>query len=309
MIESRQLSMMGTVIDLCVDHDQADVLLDQATVMLTDFYRRFSISDPNSRLMQINRAAGDHAVIVDRDLFNLIAIGKKHSMAYDSNLNIAIGPLVKLWKIALKEGRIPDEEAIQMALKLVNPEDIILDVNESAVYLAKRGMEVDLAALVKGYFADLIMDYFKEAKARVGFINLGGNVLTFGDNPTREDGYWYVGIQNPVGGRDEIVMAVKVKNQAVATSGSYENLGQMEGVRYPHIFDVKTGHPVQTNLASLTVVTDQSVNAEVWSTRLFSHKPQEIITELQAAGQYQGVVITQFNQVAYSRTLHDNIVF
>lgn len=82
-------------------------------------------------------------------------------------------------------------------MSLIDPEKIQLDKQKQTVFLLEKGMEIDLGALAKGYFADKIMAYFKSEKATSGFIDLGGNVLTFGDSPKDLSGLWKIGIQNP----------------------------------------------------------------------------------------------------------------
>uniref|UniRef100_UPI00352BCDC9 FAD:protein FMN transferase n=1 Tax=Aerococcus urinaeequi TaxID=51665 RepID=UPI00352BCDC9 len=153
---------MGTTISLAIVHDKAQVLLTEAKRRLLDYEERFSANDPDSLLMRINAKAGLAPVQVDADLFKLIAIGRDYSLRSDACLNIAIGPLIKLWQVGFKGANLPSEAAIQDRLALTHPADIILDDAKQTVYLAKQGMEIDLGAVAKGYFADLIKDYFLE---------------------------------------------------------------------------------------------------------------------------------------------------
>ena len=107
------LKAMGTTISLAIVHDKAQVLLTEAKRRLLDYEERFSANDPDSLLMRINAKAGLAPVQVDADLFKLIAIGRDYSLRSDASLNIAIGPLIKLWQVGFKGANLPSEAAIQ----------------------------------------------------------------------------------------------------------------------------------------------------------------------------------------------------
>lgn len=297
------IHLMGTVITMVVHHPDADALLQEAEQRLIDYEQRFSANNPNSALMQINRQAGRHPVTVDPDLFELIAIGKRESLIEGSLLNIAIGPLVKAWKIGFAGARQPSEADIRECLRLIDPQDIRLDEAQQSVFLEKEKMEIDLGALAKGYFADEIVEAFKRQGAEAGFIDLGGNVLTFGDNPASEDGLWRVGIQNPKLPRGNYASVLKLRDRSIVTSGVYERKLEIEGRQYHHIFDGRTGYPVQSDVASLTIVSERSLDGEIWTTRLFGRSAVEMIRTLKATDGIEGIVITENNELAVTEGL------
>ena len=143
--------------------------------------------------MQINQQAGQGAIAATQELFELIARGKAHSVPKDSYLNIAIGPLVGM---ADRVPRCPSTPEKIAELLPKTDAKIILDETLQTVGLA-AGMKLDLGAVAKGYFADLLMTYFKQVGVTAALIDLGGNVVTYGDAPSHQDGYWRIGIQNP----------------------------------------------------------------------------------------------------------------
>lgn len=307
MEKQRTLHLMGTIIQLWVRSADADQLLDSAEEKLRDDEKRFSANDPASQLMQLNRSAAAHPFKTDRDLFELIKIGKEQSLVPDSFLNIAIGPLIKEWRVGFKDAHYPNEEKIQELLKKIDPRKIYLDEAEQTVSFETAGMEIDLGALAKGYFADQIIDFFKSAGAQAAFIDLGGNVLTYGEAPMHKDGEWRVGIQNPFLPRGNYAAAVKIKNKSVVTSGIYERKFEWQGQLYHHIFDSRTGYPIQSQLASLTIISEESLTGEIWTTRLFGQTPQEIIRTLNQFPDIDGIVITTDGDLAYSRGLQGSI--
>lgn len=243
---------------------------------------------------------------VDEELYELIRIGKKHSLSESTYLNIAIGPLIKLWRIGFEEAHVPDKESIKKVLELLRPENIQLDDEEKSVYLLREGMEIDLGAIAKGYFADKVMEFFKENGAVSAMVDMGGNVLVFGESPS-EGGDWKVGIQNPFLPRGNAVALVKIRNQSVVTSGIYERVLEKNGSKYHHIFDSKTGYPIENNVASLTIIADKSVDCDIYTTQLFGLDAVSIIQRVNRINNMGAVVITVDGNLAYTNNLKGKI--
>ena len=160
-LKSRSIYLMGSTITISILHENADSLLDQVFSLLRLYEKRFSANDDSSELMQINHAAGKHPVCVHPDLFELIELGKKHSLAPDSHLNITLGPLVQTWRIGFADAKVPSPKEIKQALALTDPECIELDTAASSVFLTMEGMKIDLGALAKGYIADKIAAFLQ----------------------------------------------------------------------------------------------------------------------------------------------------
>lgn len=303
---SHSIQMMGTTIDILIDSDTPKEHISEVCRLLTLYKNRFSANDADSELMVINDNSSIAPVTVHPDLFDLIAIGKKHSLATPSNLNIAIGPLVQSWRIGFDDARVPSPQKIQKALALSKPENIILDATKQSVFLSQKGMKIDLGALAKGYIADKIMDYLKSEKVTSAMINLGGNVLVYGDNPRNDKGIWRIGIQNPQKPRGKHIGILTLKNQSVVTSGIYERRLKVRNKEYHHIFDQKTGYPIDTEMASLTILSELSVDCEIWTTRLFGLPVMQALATIQATPRIEGILITKDNRLALTNGLRSN---
>ena len=300
---SHSLRLMGASIHLTIFHEDAQNLLLQSEQLLHLYKNRFSANDADSELMEINLQAGKKAVQVHPELFELIELGKKHSIAANSHLNIAIGPLVQTWRIGFSDAKLPSEEEIQRLLKITDPEEIFLNDSNREVYLSKEGMRIDLGALAKGYIADKLKEFLVEQGVRSGIIDLGGNILTIGENPTFHRP-WRIGIQKPVLKRGEHVAVIEVSDASVVTSGIYERQLVVDGKTYHHIFDRTTGYPMETELASITIVAEKSVDCEIWTTRLFGQNPYDIIEEIEQQPGLEAFVITKNQKMMYTSGIH-----
>lgn len=297
---SKVIQLMGTTIDLTVTHVEPETVLSELVSLLKGYEQRFSANDAHSELSEINQQAGIQPVIVHPELYELIKIGKQHSIAPNSYLNIALGPLVQSWRIGFDNARVPADSEIQALLKITNPNHIHLKDEAYSVFLAQKGMKIDLGALAKGYIADRLLDYLKEVHAKSALINLGGNLVTYGPALNRADQLWRIGIQNPVKTRGNTQIILKVPQKSVVTSGIYERQLEENDQTFHHIFDPKTGYPIETDLASLTIVSDQSVDGEIWTTRLFGQTAAQIIQSLNQMEGIDGLVITTHGGIHYS---------
>lgn len=299
---------MGTKITLFIEGLNAEKLAEEAEQMLIDYEEAFSANSDHSQLALLKKEAGLHPLKIDKELYDLIKIGKEHSLNQDSYLNIAIGPLIKLWRIGFSEAHVPEDHAIKMVLDLLNPENIQLNDEHSSVLLSKKGMEIDLGAIAKGYFADQVMAFFKKNGATSAMVDMGGNVLVYGDSPSG-DCYWKVGIQNPFLPRGNAVALVRIQDQSVVTSGIYERVLEKDGEHYHHIFNSKTGYPVENNVASLTIIADRSVDCDIYTTKLFGLDAASIIRSVSNIKGMGAIVITMDGQMAFTDNLRGKVDF
>ncbi len=304
--KKRIIHLMGTKITLYVRSTQGEALLEEAVRRLEDYQTRFSANDDRSQLMQLNHAAGRYPLRVDNDLFDLIKIGKMQSQAEGSFLNIAIGPLIKLWKIGFQGAGRPPEENIVQILPLMDPKKIYLDETAQTVFLEMPGMEIDLGSLAKGYFSDQIMHFFIAEGAESALVDLGGNVLVHG--PSSESlSHWTVGIQNPFLPRGNMVASLSLTNMSIVTSGIYERVYTLKGQAYHHIFNSQTGYPIENDIASLTIVAPRSLDCEIMTTRYFGYRAAEAIVRLNQIKALGALVITRTGEMAFTDNLKGKI--
>lgn len=187
--------------------------------------------------------------LVDRSLYYYNLTGG----AFD----VTIEPLVKLWGFGESHQGKPNDEDIQKALERVSSDNIVL--TDSNVVL-ENDATVDFGGIAKGYIADIVKEDLMEMGVNSALINYGGNVLTIGSKPNGAS--WSIGVQDPTKDNGEILATVDVIDKTVVTSGVYERFFVEDGVTYHHIIDPKTGYPADTNLYCVTIITDNSLDAD-----------------------------------------------
>ena len=236
---------------------------------------------------------------VNRAVFDLIRCAKAASLPTDSAFNLAIGPLVKRWKIGFKGDAVPPADEIAALLSITDPANVVLDDANSSVFLTRQGMEIDLGAIAKGYIADRVRDYLHKEGAELGLINLGGNVQTLG---SPEDG-WHVGLKKPFAG-DALIGAITVENRSVVTSGTYERYFEQNGKRYHHILDPRTGYPLDNELDSVTIISQDSLDGDIWTTLIYGMGVEQGCAALRSRPDIEAIFVTKTKEVVISSMHH-----
>lgn len=259
---------LGTENTLQIFGTTDDDVVERSFDLIDHYEDLLTVNRDASEVMNINHAAGVEAVQVSSGTYSLIKLAVNESRK-NYGFNALIGPVVKLWHIGFKGARVPSDEEIKAKMQLINPEDVQLNDADQTVFLTKKGMELDLGGIAKGWIADRIRDLWLAYGVKSGIINLGGNLLLVGESPKRKNGEWTVGVQDPRESRGENIATVMVPECSAVTSGTYERYLEVNGKKYHHLIDPRTGYPVVTKLAGVTVFTKTSVAAELECKRLF----------------------------------------
>ncbi|MGY5368394.1 FAD:protein FMN transferase [Enterobacter oligotrophicus] len=290
--------LMGSPILLKLfSHDEA--LASRVFRLIKRYEDLLTVNRAHSQVMDINHAAGQHPVSVSRPVFELIRCAKAASLFKESAFNLAIGPLVKRWKIGFKGDSVPPAAEIAALLRITRPEDVVLDETSGSVFLAKAGMEIDLGAIAKGYIADRVRDYLRKEGTTLGLINLGGNIQTLGS----PEGGWHVGLKKPFA-ENELIGSMTVENRSVVTSGTYERYFEQNGKRYHHILDPRTGYPLDNELDSVTILSKESIDGDIWTTLLYGMGVEKGCTALRARPDIEAIFVTKTKEVVISSMHH-----
>ncbi len=289
--------------------------------MLLDIEKEFSIAQTinmsqnkieKSTLMEINEKSGKEAVCVSTEFIKVLKEAIIISNKTNKMFNPAIGVLSQLWNISAQAEfcdnnnscKIPSQEEIDEACALIKIEDIVIDEINQTVYLKSPGMKLDLGAIVKGYAADLLLEYLIDENCSYISVNLGGNIKTYGksylaNTYTKDATIVPVGIENPnlEVFNNNIIMEVMFENQSIVTSSTnkrYIKVWDQASNNYKiyhHILNPKTGYPVQNDIVSVTIIGPSSMICDGLSTGVFMLGVLEGIKVLQNE-KYMGIIIT-----------------
>lgn len=225
---------------------------------LFDIYKEY---DGVNNLKTVNDAAGLQPVQVDSAVIALLKDCIRYHELTEGRVNIAMGSVLALWHEARETGILPTNAALQNAAEHTDIKNIIIDEENSTVYLADPLMRLNVGAVAKGWAAQKAA----EAAPEGCLLSVGGNVCATGAKATGEA--WTVGIQNPDGG-DPYLHILAITGGSVVTSGDYQRHVEVEGKKYHHIIDPDTLHPSEY-WRSVTVVCEDSALADALSTALF----------------------------------------
>ncbi len=247
------------------DDELAMKAIDAAIEEITRIEKLISSWDPESQTSEINRQAGIAPVKVDKELFDLIGRSKKISQLTDGSFDISYASMDKIWKFDGSVTTLPTNEEISTSVSKINYQDIILDNNEQTVFLKNAGMKIGFGAIGKGYAANRGRVVMKSMGIKGGIVNAGGDLITWGKEADGND--WSIGIGDPKN-KSKVLAWITVGEMAVVTSGNYEKFIMINGKRYSHIIDPKTGYPVH-GLKSVTIICPDAELSDALATSVF----------------------------------------
>jgi thiamine biosynthesis lipoprotein len=220
---------------------------------------RYSRYRSDSELARINKVAATGGVIdIDAETAGLIAYAKACFAKSDGAFDITSGRLRAVWDFSV--ARLPDQRSIDAAFPFIGLDNLVL--TNGQLHFRRPGMELDFGGLGKEYATDRAAEVCADLGMRHGFIDLGGDIRTVGPQP---DGFpWRIGIRHPRAA-DGLAAEIALPSGALATSGDYERFIEVDGRRYCHILDPRTGWPAQ-GLACVTVISDRCLVAGSLST-------------------------------------------
>lgn len=263
--------LMGTTVE--TDVQGPDIATCQKTLLLayqemTRVENLLSFQIPTSEINQINHQAGLKPVKVSNETFQILKRARGYAEKFDGLFDITIGALSERWGFSdndKKEITVPSDSEIAALLPLVNYKMMILNDRDTTVYLQKKGMKIDLGGIAKGYAIDRGVATLKQNGIDQFFLNAGGDIYTSG----KKDGIqrWSVGIKHPRH-LDSLIARFKLSDYAVATSGDYERYAIINGKRYHHILDPRSGFP-STQCRSVSILAPTAEKADAIATYVF----------------------------------------
>ncbi len=255
-------------------------ILENRYKYLHSLYNIFEDADGYNNLKTVNDQAGIAPVKVDKELFELMQFTVKWYEEINQSVDPTMGPVLKIWREYMDTyknspdgAELPEYAKLESAAKHMGMEYLVLDEEDQTIFLAKKGMAIDVGAVAKGYATEQVARYMQSLGFDSFSISAGGNVRTVGEPMNDVVNKWGISIQDPVGGdvfskEQDVLDILFINDKSVVTSGNYQRYYIVDGERVHHIIDQNTLYPVNT-YSAVTVVTPDSGVADILSTCLY----------------------------------------
>ena len=292
---------MGTVFEITAyvsDKYKADKAFNDVFKEINRLDYLMSNYKEESELSKVNKYAASEPTDCDNELAYVIEQSLRYSDITDGAFDITVGPLMKKWGFFKEQGKIPGKEELESVLKSVSYKNIIIEekIKKSlfrdpgvvkTVSFRNSGTQIDLGGIGKGYAVDMAIRVLRGNGINSALINFAGNIYAYGTPPGKDS--WVIGLQHPRKG-ERLLGSFEIKDKAVSTSGDYEKFFTIDGERYSHIIDPRTGYPVK-GIVSVTIVTDNATRADALSTGVFVLGLEKGMDLIEKLADVEGVII------------------
>jgi thiamine biosynthesis lipoprotein len=272
---------MGTVFTVYVSSESMEQWEGCFNLVFEEIERienTFSRFRPASEISRINALAAAQPVVTDPEVFQMLAFALEVSRKTSGAFDITVGPLTRAWGFANKHARVPSTQQLESALQAAGWANVVLDTTLRTVSFLKRGMELDLGGIAKGYAVDQALELLRDAGV-AAIIDAGSSSITASGTSVESSG-WKVLVADPVDPTHAIA-EIELRDRALSTSGLYEQCFAKDGRKYCHLIDPRSGDAAVRRL-QVTVLAPNSTLADALSTAMFILGPQQGIPILQS---------------------------
>lgn len=255
----------------------------------------------SSQTSRVNESAGIHPVTVEKEFFELVKRSKRISSITQGAFDISYGSADKrFWNFDTSMTRLPDRAIAREMVKLVNYKNIVLDEVHTTVFLRMQGMRIGFGGIGKGYAAEMAKQLLQHRGVQSGIVNAAGDLTTWGRPP---DGTaWTVGIADP-NASGHLFSSLNISNTSIATSGSYEKFVEIDGRRYSHTIDPKTGWPV-SGIKSVSIICPNAELADALATPVMVMGVEQGLFLINQLQQVACIIVDDLNHIHTSNNIH-----
>lgn len=300
---TKVLLLMGSRFELTAvspDEKKAVSAINAGITEIKRIEKLISSWDPRSQSSEITRNAGIKPVVVDQELFNLIRRSIKISKLTHGAFDISYASLDKVWRFDGEMKNLPDSSEIAASVAKINYRNIILNPEKRSVFLKDKGMKIGFGAIGKGYAANKALDIMSKMGLDGALVNASGDLISWGKDEGGKN--WKIGIVNPKQ-KGKVFSWLSINETAVVTSGNYEKFVIINGKKYSHIIDPRTGYPVR-GLSSVSIICANAELADALATSVFvlgKDKGLELINHLKGI---ECLLVTDEQDLFTSDNLH-----
>jgi len=301
----QSMQLMGCDFEITVvvgNQAEADHYIKTAVTEIQRIEKIISSWDANSQTSLVNKNAGIKPIKVDQELFNLIKRSIDISKLTDGAFDISFAAVDKIWKFDGSMQAFPKPQVIEKSVAKVGFQNIQLNEEKFTVFLPEKGMKIGFGAIGKGYAADKAKALLKQKGVTAGIINASGDMNTWGKQPNGDP--WKVAITNPMD-KSKSYGLLPVENKAVVTSGNYEKFAILDGKRYAHIIDPRTGMPTNGTL-SVTIFAPKAELADALATAVFVLRPEVGIHRIKQLPNIECIIVDELGNLHKSNNIEIN---
>ncbi len=266
MIHRKAERLMGNGFEIAIVSDNQEWAFSMIELAITEIKRiekLLTTFSDDSITNLVNKYAGEKPVKVPKEFFDLVERSLKISKLTQGAFDISYGGLdKKFWNFDLSMKALPTVSEREEMIKLVNYQNIILDKTKQTVFLKQKGMRIGFGGIGKGYAAEMAKWLLQKNGVLNGFVNASGDISAWGKQDLNKP--WTIGIADP-NHKNQLFSSLQINNQAIATSGNYEKYVVIDGKKYSHTIDPKTGFPV-SGIKSVTIITANAELADALAT-------------------------------------------
>lgn len=304
VVEGRR-QLMGTDFTVSVaglTETRAREAINAALDAVAEVERRLSPHVPTSDVSRINATAGGDPTQISEATFDLLERARRVSVQSDGAFDVTYAALSPVWRgLRERPPQLPTDAAIDTARALVGYQRLVLDRSQMTASLQTRGMAMNLGGIGKGHGVDLAGEALLSRGVQNFIIGGGGDLLVRG---SKQGTPWRLGIQHPRRHGHLMGHLSLEMNGAVVTSGDYERFVEIEGTRYHHIIDPRTGRPAR-GCASVTLSAQDATVADAMATAVFVLGPVDGMALVEQTEGVEALIIDEHLQVTMSPGLRD----
>lgn len=282
--------LLGTVVEIQVrdDDKNADDAISKAFEEMKRIDDLFTTFNDQSPVFKINNQI-DTIIKVDAEIYKLIVLCDSITKLSDGCFDVSLNNIIKAWGFDFDNFRVPAKSEIDSASILSGWNNIKI-LAEDKIF-KKRKVELNFGAIAKGYAVDKAIEVLKNSEIKEALVNAGGEISVIGNN-------WTVGIQHPRK-INSIIKKIKLNENTIATSGDYEQYFEVDGIRYHHILDPKTGYP-STGLQSVTIINKSNTLADALATAVFVMGKEKGMKLIESLDDTEAMMIDSDGNIFYS---------
>jgi thiamine biosynthesis lipoprotein len=305
-VHQKKIKLMGNRFEISIvsdDKNWAFEIIEEAVKEIQRIETLLTTFDENSQTNQINKFAGIKPVKIDKEVFELIERCNRISQLTQGAFDITYGSInKKLWNFDTSMTALPSQAVAKKMVQLINYKNIELNKTETSVFLKEKGMRIGFGGIGKGYGAEMAKKIMQNNGVQSGIVNASGDLTVWGKQPNGKP--WTIGIADPNNAKYHF-SSLELTNTSIATSGNYEKFILVDGKKYSHTINPKTGLPIE-GIKSVTLITPNAEFADAMATPISVMGIKVGLNLINQINNLEGIIIDDSDNIFTSKNIKLN---